>query len=157
MVDAAPELARLGMQLADGIEVALPGWVERAVERLLVAWAGAADPGAMVEARAAGVRARDEVGPEVRRLLTLDADRQRANPLSLLRGAVRFPTEVLHRAGVPAVVRDEFRERTFPADIYDLAPAGFADIDPALHEPALAWGAAKAYVILSRRKITGPG
>lgn len=155
MVDAAAELARLGEELADGVEARLPGWVQRAVERLLMAWSGAADPVVMAEAHAAGAQARDEIGPQVRELLALDVDQQRANPLSVLRGAVRFPTEVLRRAGVPEVVRDEFAERAFPGDVYDLVPAGFADIDPVLHEPGLAWGAAKAYVILSRRKAAG--
>jgi hypothetical protein len=34
----------------------------------------------------------------------------------------------------------------FPDDDYGLTPASFADIDPALAEPGLAWGAAKAWV-----------
>ena len=51
--------------------------------------------------------------------------------------------------------RDEFAERTFPDDVYDLSPASFADVDPALHEPGLMWGAAKAHVILHRRRSEG--
>jgi hypothetical protein len=50
------------------------------------------------------------------------------------------------------VPRDEFSVRSFPDDAYDLSPASFADVDPALHEPGLAWGAAKAYVHLARRR-----
>ncbi|MEO7555966.1 MAG: hypothetical protein ABIV94_05100, partial [Acidimicrobiales bacterium] len=70
----------------------------------------------------------------------------------LLRRAVRYPTAVLAAAGVPPVVRDAFAERAFPDDDYGLTPATFADVDPALHEPGLAWGAAKAHVHLSRRR-----
>jgi hypothetical protein len=59
---------------------------------------------------------------------------------------------VLRAAGVPPVRRDEFAEHAFPDDVYDLAPASFADVDPSLHEPGLVWGAAKAHVHLSRRR-----
>jgi hypothetical protein len=138
--------------LADAVEEALPGWVCRSVERILIAYAGAADPAVMAEAAAAGVRAVDEVMPRLRALLAADIDDQRTNPLSILRGAVRYPTEVLRAAGIPAVVRDQFDEQAFPDDDYGLTPASFADVDPSLHEPGLAWGAAKAHVHLTRRR-----
>ncbi|MBV8160204.1 MAG: hypothetical protein JO265_04710, partial [Acidimicrobiia bacterium] len=67
--------------------------------------------------------------------------------------AVRFPAAVLAAAGVPPVRRDEQQERLFPADVYDLAPATFADVDPALADVALAWGAAKAFEHLQRHKV----
>jgi hypothetical protein len=68
------------------------------------------------------------------------------NPLAIVREAVAHPTAVLARAGVPPVVRDEHAEQLFPDDAYDLTPGAFADLDPALHEPGLVWGAAKAHV-----------
>ncbi|MDP9386646.1 MAG: hypothetical protein M3Q48_01645 [Actinomycetota bacterium] len=136
--------------LARAAEEALPRWVERSVERLLVAYHGAADPGVMDEARAAGRRAAAEVGGKVRTLLEADVDEQPTTPLALLRQAVRYPTGVLVAAGVPPVVRDRFAEERFPDDPYDLTPASFADIDPLLHEPGLAWGAAKAWVVTRR-------
>ncbi len=43
----------------------------------------------------------------------------------------------------------------FPDDDYDLTPASFGDLDPALHEPGLVWGAAKAHVFLARRRAAG--
>lgn len=138
--------------LADAAEDALPRWVVRSVERTLVAYRGAADPEVMSAAAEAGARARDELMPRLRALLEQDVDEQRTNPLSILRGAVAYPTAVLRSAGVPGVVRDEFDERAFPDDDYGLTPASFAELDPALHEPGLAWGAAKAHVHLSRRK-----
>ena len=82
-------------------------------------------------------------------------DEQRTGPLAVIRTAVRYPTEVLAAAGVGPVQRDEFAERSFPDDVYDLAPASFADLDPALHEPGLVWGAAKAHVVLARRRAEG--
>ncbi len=36
-----------------------------------------------------------------------------------------------------------------------LAPASFADLHPDLHEPGLVWGAAKAHVVLARRRREG--
>ena len=89
----------------------------------------------------------------MRALLAADIDDQHTTPLSLLRGAVRYPTAVLSAAGVPPVRRDEQQERLFPDDLYDLAPATFADVDPALAEVGMAWGAAKAFEHLQRHKV----
>ena len=140
--------------LADAVEAALPGWVERSVERLLVEWSGVADPAAMAEARVAGEAARHEVGAAVRALLEQDIDEQRTNPLALLRAAVAYPAGVLRRAGVPPVQRDQFSEAHFPDDVYDLTPASFAEVDPSLPEPGLAWGAATAWA--HRRRHSPP-
>jgi hypothetical protein len=136
-------LARHARALADAIEAAIPGWVERCTAAFGVAAGDAA------------TRARDAVMPEVRRLLATDVDEQRANPLALLRAAVRFPTEVLRDAGAAPVPRDEFAVRSFPDDVYDLSPAAFADVDPALTSPGITWGAAKAHVVLARRRAEG--
>ena len=153
--DDVAALAAYGQTLADGIEAALPGWVERGVERLLVAYRGSVTSDERAAAAAAGVAAQAEVGPQVRELLALDPDEQRAGPLALLRAAVSYPTSVLRDAGVPPVVRDEFAERQFPDDVYDLMPAAFGDLDPDLQETGLVWGAAKAHVHLSRRRRDG--
>ena len=139
--------------LADAIEAALPSWVERSVARVMTAWKGEVDDDVRRAAADAGRTAAAEVGPSVRALLAVDIDDQRATPLSLVRGAIRYPTAVLHAAGVPPVRRDEQQERLFPDDVYDLAPATFADVDPALAEVGLAWGAAKAFEHLQRHKV----
>jgi hypothetical protein len=123
--------------LADAVVDALPGWVERSVVRR-------GGPGLADAARAAGRRAAEEVGAQVRALVETDIDEQRTTPLSLLRAAVRYPTEVLRNAGVPPVDRDPIQARLLPDDVYDLSPATFADVDPALAEPGMIWGAAKA-------------
>jgi hypothetical protein len=131
--------------LANGVDAALPGWVERSVDRLMVSWAGAVGPDVVSAAAAAGQRARDDVTPRLRALLAADIDDQATTPLAIVREAVRYPTEVLAAAGVPPVARDEFAARAFPDDTYGLTPATFADIDPALAEVGIAWGAAKAF------------
>ncbi len=139
--------------LADAVVAALPGWVERSVARILTAWQdGPPDPDVLAAAQDAGRRAAVEVGGQVRALLAADVDEQRSTPLALLRTAVRYPTEILQAAGVPPVVRDPIQERLLPADLYDLSPASFADVDPALAEPGLVWGAAKA--LAHRRRHT---
>lgn len=150
------ELRRHATALADAIEAALPGWVERCVRRLHLAYHGTEPAPALLDAaRVAGSTARAEVSPTIRRLLASDIDDQKTNPMSILRAAVRYPTEVLAAAGIPPVERDEFSARSFPDDDYALTPASFADIDPAVHEPGLIWGAAKAHVHLRRRRGGG--
>ncbi len=124
----------------------------REVIRVLTAQRGTADPAVLADAKAAGDRTRREVGAEVRRLLEADIDEQRTTPLAILRAAVSYPTAVLRRAGAAAVDRDDFTRRAFPDDDYDLTPATFGDVDPALREPGLVWGAAKAYVHLGRHR-----
>jgi hypothetical protein len=132
--------------LADGIEEALPGWVERSVARIMTAWAGSVAPEVAAAAEEAGRQAQAEVGPDVRALLLADIDEQLTTPLAILRAhAVRYPTGVLQNAGVPPVQRDEFVEEVFPDDTYDLVPASFGDVDPKLSDIGVSWGAAKAF------------
>jgi hypothetical protein len=154
--DTASAAEDAGTALAAAIERALPGWVERSVVRLATAYHGEVADDVRAAAAEAGRRAAGEVGREVRDLLALDIDAQRMTPLSLLRGAVRYPTAVLKRAGVPPVVRDEAQERLFPDDEYDLAPANFADVSPDLADVGLAWGAAKAFTHRQRRREPRP-
>jgi hypothetical protein len=148
-------LAAHAAVLADGVERALPLWVVRCVVEVADAWQPGLSRSLAEPAAEAGRRAAAEVGPEVRSLLEQDVDDQVTGPLAVLRTAVRYPTAVLAGAGVGAVVRDEFAERAFPDDVYGLAPASFADLHPALHEPGLVWGAAKAHVVLARRRADG--
>ena len=91
----------------------------------------------------------------VRDLLSADIDRQWSNPLALIRSHLGPLTALLAAAGVGPIARDPFAEQSFPDDLYDLAPAGFRDIDESLHEPGLRWGAAKAHVHLARRRSEG--
>lgn len=154
--DDLAALARFAAALADGVEAALSGWVVRSVTRVHLAQTGVeAPPGMVAAAEQAGAEAAATVGPRVRALLAVDIDDQRGNPLALVRQATRWPTAVLRDAGVPPVERDPMAVQQFPDDDYDLAPAAFADLDPALHETGLVWGAAKAHVHLARRRAEG--
>lgn len=146
MVDDDPEaaLAEHSRALVEAIDANVVAWVVRAV--------ASRAPGLEAEAIEAGRRARAEVVPRIRALLAEDVDEQAGTPLSLLRTAVRHPTEVLAAAGVPPVERDDFARQAFPDDVYDLTPASFRDVSPALEGPGVAWGAAKAFVHLRRRR-----
>lgn len=139
------EIDEWARHLADGVEAALPGWVTTAVARIMQAWVGTVPAEVAGAAAEAGARARAETGSAVRALLLFDVDEQQTTPLALLRAAVRYPTAVLREAGVPPVERDSFAEQAFPDDVYGLAPASFADLDPDLAEAGIAWGAAKAF------------
>ncbi|HEX4217096.1 MAG TPA: hypothetical protein VHZ02_01905 [Acidimicrobiales bacterium] len=139
-------------QLADAVDAALPAWVERCVA-LRAGQAGLAETPQMRQAAMrAGEAARQEVSTRLRALLELDIDAQTTTPLAILRQAVMYPTRVLQEAGVPAVSRDRFSESNFPSDVYDLTPAKFADVDPSLADPGLAWGASKAMAHLQRHR-----
>ncbi|MEO7428259.1 MAG: hypothetical protein ABIY48_02645 [Acidimicrobiales bacterium] len=149
----AAALARHSAALVDAVDAAIGAWVVRSVRQRWLAWAGTEPSGALLDAaEEAGQEARAEVVPQLRALLELDVDAQRSNPLSLIRRATHHATSVLVAAGVPSVVRDPDAERLFPEDLYDLVPASFSDLDPVVHEPGLVWGAAKAHVILRRRR-----
>jgi hypothetical protein len=151
----AAALAQYAGALGDAVDGAIGGWVERVVAETLAGQGREVTAAVRAEAAAAGRAAREEGAARVRALLATDIDEQRANPLAILRGLVRYPTAVLRAAGARPVERDEFARRAFPADDYGLSPATFADVDPALHEPGLVWGAAKAHVHLARRRREG--
>lgn len=140
--------------LADGIVAALPRWVERSVDRIYRAWAGPPPPAVVEAAQRAGRVAAEDVGARVRDLLAADVDAQRSTPLTLVREAVVYPTTVLADARVAPVVRDDSDQAMFPEDTYGLTPANFADLDPALADVGLRWGAAKAWVHRERHRPT---
>jgi hypothetical protein len=155
----AAALARYGAELVQAVDEALPGWAARMVVERWSQWSGeppsSAPAALLAAAQAAGEQTRAEVVPALRALLATDVDEQRSNPLALVRGAVKHPSAVLAAAGVPPVERDADARRLFPDDVYDLAPAAFADLAPSVHEPGLVWGAAKAHVVLARRRRAG--
>jgi hypothetical protein len=153
--ESEPDIQAYAEVLADGVEAALPTWVVQSVERIMTAWAGHVPPEVAEAAEIAGQAARSDTGRAVRRLLMSDIDRQRTTPLALIRQAVKYPTEVLRSAGVPPVERDRFSVDAFPEDDYDLSPRSFSDVDPALAEAGIAWGAAKAFAHRRRHGPTG--
>ena len=147
-------LQEIGSELAQELEVALPVWVEDSIRNVYQAWTGEWPQVIADEARLAGESCRAEIGPLVRQLLEADVAQQQVNPMSILRGASQYPTEVLTRNSVPHVQRDEYLETTFPEDVYGLTPTAFLDFGKTSHELGIAWGAAKAYLHLTERRET---
>lgn len=146
-------LAGYADALLAAIDVALPAWVQRAVAHRWSAGPGGEVPPAVgAAARDAAASAHDDLMPKLRALLSLDVGAQRTNPLAILRGAVVYPSRVLAGAGIAPVERDPRSVQMFPDDVFDLTPASFADLDPSVHEPGIHWGAAKAHVLMRRRR-----
>lgn len=155
-VEDLAALATFAEVLADGVVAAIGPWVERSVVQVHQSATGRRPSNDLRDTAAdAGRDAAATIGPRIRALLASDIDDQRTGPLDCVREAVPWPTGVLRDAGIPPVDRDEFAVRMFPEDDYDLMPASFADLDPALLESGLVWGAAKAHVHLSRRRAAG--
>jgi hypothetical protein len=139
-------------ELAAALAATVPGWLERCVIVTAARVEGTVGP----DLRADAVDMAAAVGPVVverlRVLLAADVDEQTANPLQVLRAAVAAPTDVLRRHEVATVDRDEFARRSFPDDVYGLAPATWSDVDASLVEPGVRWGAWKAATVLHRRR-----
>ena len=156
MTDDDAALARYGDELVHAVESAVGEWVQSRVVAVLCAQGRPIDERTTALIRAACVEATSAVVAQLKAVLALDVDEQRQNPLSILRSAVRYPTQVLRTVGAQPVARDEFDERAFPYDEFALTPAAFADFGPAVHDAGITWGAAKAHVHLQRRRTPRP-
>ncbi len=152
--DPAVVLAQKATALADAVDAAIVPWLVGAVVRR-AADAGRTGPEVEQAAAQAAASAAEETMPRIRTLLAEDIDVQATTPLALLRAAVGPATDALADLGVPPVERDDFEQRAFPDDVYALAPVAFEDLAPEVRGPGLEWGAAKAFVHLSRRRAEG--
>jgi hypothetical protein len=100
------------------------------------------------DAIAAGEIAAARVVRQLESFFATPPAEQTTTPLSIVRSATREVTAVLDAAGIPPVERDEFAERIFPDDRYDVTPATLSDLgDDDLGPLQLAWGLAKAKVL----------
>ena len=140
-------------RLLETMQVVTEPWLRGLVERVVSSQGLSASVD--VE-RLEGVisSARRDVLDALSRLLEQEAWEQRRNPLELVRGATTGLTIELASLGARPVPRDEFKERSFPDDVFDLAPATWSDVHPDLHEVGLEWGAWKAAAIMSHRKAS---
>lgn len=135
--DGEIDVSHMGRELVAAVDAALVPW--------LVSCVTSRSAGLQAAAEQAGEVARSHVVPRLAELLDRDIDDQATTPLAILRAAVAHPTAVLRSAGVPPAPRDRHAIEQFPDDTYDLVPASFADLGPAVAEAGLRWGAAKAF------------
>ena len=145
-------MIELGRELARELEIVLPEWVEKRVRCIYQAWTRDWSQEIELEAQEAGKQCAADLGSRLRELLESDIDQQNTNPMSILRGAVKYPTQVLKHHSVPPIERDDFAEKVFPDDAYGLTPTTFLDFGQTSHELGIAWGAAKAHTHLSKRR-----
>lgn len=139
--------------LLTSLDLHLVAWIERVVSsRLPAAWSPQQRLALAPAIREVAEATRGEVVATLRELFSLDVDDQRAGPLAILRGSVGPANRLLAEAGVAPIDRDPVTASMFPDDLYGLGPANFDDIDPALHDEGLIWGAAKAHVMLIRHQ-----
>lgn len=135
-------LEEVAESLVAALDAHLEPWLVRVGAARLPAGAGAA---AVEDLARAASRSAVLAVTELRHLVGLDVDEQRTTPLSVVRSAVAEVTAVLAAHGAVAPERDAWSVERFPDDVYDLAPATLADIDPSVGDAAVAWGAAKAW------------
>jgi hypothetical protein len=148
---ADSDLAQLGAELAGAIVAAIPEWITESVTGRVNQWLQAGGGPLRVEeaelllmCEAAGQTAAEKAGGPLVELLLSDVDQQWTTPLAIVRPLVAFASDVLDRAGVPEVVRDDFQVTRFPDDRYALTPASLAALGEDVAVLALTWGAAKA-------------
>jgi len=148
--DADARFAELGEVLADAVAAEFEGYLRRIVS--IRAGASTASGASVAEVDRLTVEVATAAVAGLRRLAVTDLDDQRVTPLQVLRRELRPLTAWLVDQRLPVPPRDEAAKRTDPHDLYDLAPATFADVGPSTGEAGLAWGAAKAHVHLVRRR-----
>lgn len=130
------------------------GWMRRVIADAIVA-AGDDPDRWRTDIDHVVVRESDAVLAALAELLAVDVDEQRSTPLSLYRAATTGPTDWLRSVGVTPPPSDPSSAVSWADDPYRLGPATWSDIDPALHEPGLMWGAWKAMTVLRRRRQEG--
>ena len=138
--------------LLAAVDSSFVAWLQNCAIDACVRSLGACSDDLATSARQMAEKARPIVVGELEQLLGLDPEQQRTNPLSVLRNAVNYPTDLLLANNVPPPVRSSFDTRVHPRDVYGLSPATWADVDQSLSEPGLIWGAWKAKTILDRRR-----
>jgi hypothetical protein len=152
LADDEHRLGEIADALADGLTDALAPWLVYAATKRAAAAERVLDAAETDRVRRVAAATAADLAPRVRRVLGADVDSGLGSPLSVIREGTAPFTGMLQELGLPAGTRDEFARKNFPADIYGLGPAAFADVHESLHELGLMWGAARAHVHLRRRR-----
>lgn len=137
--------------LLDAAVAAMPGWVQRCVHSVLGAQSIEVTPDVERATEQASLDAQSWTAELLPPVLATNDPQHVGTPLTVIRAAARFPTAVLRQAGAAELQRDDYARRHFPEDVFDLTPASWADIDDALVDPAIRWGAARVRAHLDSR------
>ncbi len=141
--------------------IATPDWVSRCVESQLLhaqTCDGRIRPfcddfweGVLRRGQEEGFAASRYVARELRMLVSNNVDTGHITPLSIVRGAVTYPTLVLLEAGINPV-RQSLLTTTVAQveDPYGLSPATLATLHPLLPEVAWRWEVARSAVLRER-------
>lgn len=134
---------------------ATPSWIARRM--LEIASHGGVSAGAdfMEAIETVSQQTLQQLSGDLLALLTTDVDRQRFNPLQVIREANIFANQSLAAMGVPAPRRDEFDAQVMPHDLYAVGPLTWKDLSEDVHEAGISWGAWKAATVLTRRRAEG--
>lgn len=146
-------LASHASALLDGLRINVERW---AVNHLVSRSPASAHKRVQEGADRITDQVRNSVLLDLESLLSADIDHQWTSPLEIVRTLVGPITVELQSLGVPTPRRDGNSVALHPDDLYNIAPATFADVHPSLHDVGLAWGAAKAHVHLRRHRERAP-
>ena len=141
--------------LYDAVVAAIPSWVSRRM--LEIASHGGVSAGADFMAFVEEVvrETSQQISGDLLALLSTDVDKQRFNPLQVIREANVFANRALDAAGVPLPHRDEFDAQVMPHDTYAFGPLTWRDLSDEVHDAGISWGAWKAATVLTRRRAEG--
>jgi len=141
--------------LYDAVVAAIPSWVSRRM--LEIASHGGVSAGADFMASVEEVvrETSQQISGDLLALLSTDVDKQRFNPLQVIREANVFANRALDAAGVPLPHRDEFDAQVMPLDTYAFGPLTWRDLSDEVHDAGISWGAWKAATVLTRRRAEG--
>lgn len=141
--------------LFDAVIAAAPGWLDRSVDSLLRARGADIDAAQRRRLEEVLRGTVDDIARGLSTLLAEDVDRQRSNPLHVLRQSTGAVTELLNEWNVAHVHRDEFDVSAMPNDVYGLGPFTWKDLSDEVHDAGITWGAWKAATVLQRRRAEG--
>ncbi len=141
--------------LYDAVVAAIPSWVSRRM--LEIASHGGVSAGADFMASVEEVvrETSQQISGDLLALLSTDVDKQRFNPLQVIREANVFANRALNAMGVPLPHRDEFDAQVMPHDTYAFGPLTWRDLSDEVHDAGISWGAWKAATVLTRRRAEG--
>ncbi len=149
MTAASNDIEFYATQLVDAAKAAVPRWIEQQISQRLP---DPIDKQTSQQIQQLAAEASTHIVAELEILVFTDIDQQRTTPLSILRQLVSTVTEVLDKHDTQRPRRDSQKAALYPDDIYDVTPANFAAFGADMHEAGIAWGAAKAYEHLHRRR-----